>query len=212
MSSRRRPLKIRDQESPGARTPGRAEIAAAYGGTLEDLVVPGLRVLFCGINPGLYSAAVGHHFARPGNRFWPALHAAGLTERVLKPSEERSLLSRGYGITNIVDRATARADELNSDELVAGSQGLVAKVNQHRPLVLAVLGVTAYRTAFRRPHAKVGQQAETIGDTVIWVLPSPSGLNVSFSLAPFHALARLVADLRGCDDVALPRSPLQGSP
>jgi TDG/mug DNA glycosylase family protein len=170
-----------------------AEIAAAHGKTVPDIIAPGLRALFCGINPSLYSAAVGHHFARPGNRFWPALHAGGLTDRRLSPHEGRALLGCGYGITNIVDRATARADELSAEELVAGGRRLEAKVRRHRPALLAVLGITAYRTAFNRPRAVLGRQAETIADAVIWVLPNPSGLNQHHQLAD---LGRLFAELR----------------
>src|SRR3712207_4771298 len=121
--------------------PTKEEVQAAVDRTVPDVIAPGLRVLFCGINPGLYSAAVGHHFARPGNRFWPALHAAGFTERLLAPAEERELLARGYGITNIAPRASARADELTAPELAAGARSLAAKVRRYRPRVLAVLGV-----------------------------------------------------------------------
>jgi TDG/mug DNA glycosylase family protein len=160
---------------------------------VPDVIAPALRVLFCGINPSLYSAAVGHHFARPGNRFWPALHAAGLTERRLKPDEERLLLSQGLGITNLVDRATARAEELTAAELTVGARRLAAKIRRQRPAVLAVLGITAYRTAFARPGAAVGRQAETIAGAVVWILPNPSGLNATFSLEPFHALNRFLS-------------------
>ena len=141
------------------------------------MIKPGLNVLFSGINPGLYSAATGHHFARPGNRFWPALHRSGFTDRQLRPSEQDQLLSLGLGITNMVARATARADELSSDELTAGSEILAAKVAALRPRWLAIVGVTAYRTAFGRSRATVGQQELTIGATLVWVLPNPSGLN-----------------------------------
>ena len=141
------------------------------------MIKPGLNVLFSGINPGLYSAATGHHFARPGNRFWPALHRSGFTNRQLRPGEQAQLLGLGLGITNIVARATARADELSSDELTAGSEILAAKVAALRPRWLAVVGVTAYRTAFGRPRAVVGRQELMIGATLVWVLPNPSGLN-----------------------------------
>jgi TDG/mug DNA glycosylase family protein len=183
--------------SPGPRKPTREEIAAAYGRTVPDVIAPGLRALFCGINPSLYSAALGHHFARPGNRFWPALHASGLTDRVLRPDEDRALLACGFGITNIVDRATARADELSAVELIAGACSLEEKVRRQRPLVLAVLGVTAYRTGFDRPRAVLGRQPETIADATIWVLPNPSGLNASFTLDQFHALCRFLAEAKG---------------
>jgi TDG/mug DNA glycosylase family protein len=134
-------------------------------------------VLFCGINPGLYSAATGHHFARPGNRFWPALHQSGFTGRQLAPSEERKLLELGLGITNVVERGTARADELSTDELVAGGKKLAGKVRRLRPVWLAVIGVTAYRIAFAQRNATVGRQDLVIGGTRVWVLPNPSGLN-----------------------------------
>ena len=162
--------------------PTRAELAAAAGKTVSDVIAPGLDVLFCGINPGLYTAAIGHHFGRPGNRFWPTLYAAGITPRLLTPYEERELLPLGYGITNVVARATAAADELTRDELVAGGRLLEAKVLAYAPHFLAVLGVTAYRLAFNRPTASTGPQPETIGDTRLWVLPNPSGLNAHYNL------------------------------
>ena len=185
-----------DRPRPGPR-PTKAEIAAANGRTVPDLIAPGLRVLFCGINPSLYSAAVGHHFARPGNRFWPALHASGLTDRLLSPHEEVELLRLGIGITNIADRASARADELSTDELIAGGRRLEAKIERFRPKVLAVLGVTAYRTAFARPRSVLGPQAESIAGTPIWVLPNPSGLNASFSLDHFRVLQSFVSRQSG---------------
>src|SRR5439155_10831314 len=134
-------------------TPTREQLAADHGKTVPDIIASGLKVLFCGINPGLYSAAVGHHFARPGNRFWPTLHAAGFTERLLSPFEERALLDSGYGITNIVDRATGSADELSTEELIAGGRRLERKILRYRPAIVAVVGMTAYRVAFNRPHA-----------------------------------------------------------
>jgi TDG/mug DNA glycosylase family protein len=173
--------------------PNRAEVAAAYGRTVADVIGPGLKVLFCGINPSLYSAAVGHHFARPGNRFWPALHAAGFTERLLSPFEGGTLLERGYGLTNLVRRATAAADELTADELTAGARALVRKVRRHRPKAVAFLGVSAYRTAFGRPRAGLGRQAEAVAGAVVWVLPNPSGLNAHYQL---RDLARVYAELR----------------
>ncbi|HYD51229.1 MAG TPA: G/U mismatch-specific DNA glycosylase [Gemmatimonadaceae bacterium] len=187
----RDPLRRRTPATPAR--PTRAELLASVDRVLRDVVAPDLRVLFCGINPGLWSAATGHHFARPGNRFWPTLHRAGFTDRVLHPSEERELLARGYGITNVVPRTTAAAAELTDEEITAGGRRLVAKVGRWRPRVLAVLGVGAYRTAFARPRAEVGLQAETIGDTRLWVLPNPSGLNANYQ-AP--ALARLFGELR----------------
>jgi TDG/mug DNA glycosylase family protein len=149
--------------------------------------------LFSGINPGLYSAATGHHFARPGNRFWPALYAAGFTRRQLRPAEQDELLGLGLGITNVAARATARADELTSAELVEGGRMLAAKLATLRPRWLAVLGVTAYRTAFGKPGATVGPQPEVFGPTQVWVLPNPSGLNAHWSAA---ALAGAFAQLR----------------
>jgi double-stranded uracil-DNA glycosylase len=149
---------------------------------VPDLIAPGLRVLFCGINPGLYSAATGHHFARPGNRFWPALHAAGFTDRRLKPWEERLLLQHGIGITNLVARATAAAAELAAEELRAGRQRLVGKVRRFRPQCVAVVGIGAYRLAFDRPRAGLGLQPERLETAALWVLPNPSGLNANHQL------------------------------
>jgi TDG/mug DNA glycosylase family protein len=165
-----------------SRRPTRAEVAAAWGREVPDVVGPGLRVLFCGINPSLYSAAVGHHFARPGNRFWRALHGAGLTDRLLSPDEDALMLGFGLGCTNLVARATARADELEPAELGAGAERLRALVLRLRPERLAVLGVGAYRAAFATPLAVVGAQPSGIGTTSVWVLPNPSGLNAHYQL------------------------------
>jgi len=173
--------------------PTKEQLLAAAEKTVRDVIAPDLRVLFCGINPGLYTAAVGHHFARPGNRFWPALYAGGFTDRVLSPFEERELLKSGYGITNVVARATASADLLTKEEIVAGGERLRAKVLRYRPRILAVLGVGAYRTAFNQRKATVGRQQERTGDTLLWVLPNPSGLNANYQAA---ALARLFRELR----------------
>lgn len=162
--------------------PSAKDLLAARTKTVPDLIAPGLRVLFCGINPGLYTAAIGHHFGRPGNRFWPTLHAAGFTDRLLSPYEERELLERRYGITNVVSRATATADELADEEMIEGGRKLVTKVRRYKPAFAAVVGVGAYRTAFARPKAKVGRQEETIGETMLWVLPNPSGLNAHYQL------------------------------
>jgi TDG/mug DNA glycosylase family protein len=156
--------------------PTRAELLAAADRLLAPVVRPGLRVVFCGINPGLYTAWAGHHFARPGNRFWPALHRSGFTPRQLAPAEQGELLALGLGITNVVARATATAAELDRDELRVGGRELVAFVRRWRPAYLAVLGVTAYRAAFDVPKAAVGPQP-AIGGTRVWVLPNPSGLN-----------------------------------
>ena len=173
--------------------PTREQLLAATEKTVEDVIAPNLRVLFCGINPGLYTAAVGHHFARPGNRFWPALYAGGFTERLLSPFDERELLQSGYGITNVVMRTTNSADQLSREEIIAGGEQLRAKVLRYRPRVLAVLGVGAYRTAFNRSKATIGRQQETIGDTVLWVLPNPSGLNANYQP---RDLARLFRELK----------------
>lgn len=173
--------------------PTKAQLLAATEKTVADVIAPDLRVLFSGINPGLYTAAVGHHFARPGNRFWPALHAAGFTDRLLSPFDERELLKKGYGITNVVPRTTATADLLTKDEIVAGGEKLRRKVLRYRPKVLAVLGVGAYRTAFNKPKAGVGRQSEMIGGTILWVLPNPSGLNAHYQAGE---LARLFRELK----------------
>jgi double-stranded uracil-DNA glycosylase len=170
--------------------PTRAELLAAADKVVPDIIARGLKVLFCGINPGLYSAWSGHHFARPGNRFWPTLHAAGFTDRLLHPSEERELLKLGYGITNVVERASAAADELSAEEFVAGGQRLRARVKRYRPRYLAVLGVGAYRIAFDRPEAVLGLQEETIGATKVWVLPNPSGLNAHYRAGDLAVLFR----------------------
>ena len=183
----------RDKAKP---TP--ADLIAAKDKTIPDLIGPGLKVLFSGINPSLYSAATGHHFARPGNRFWPTLHRSGFTDRQLHPSEQFGLPALGLGITNVVARATARADELSPVELVEGGATLAALVATWRPRVLAVLGVTAYRAAFARPKASVGLQPDRFGDTAVWVLPNPSGLNAHYQIAElaeaFAALRRYVED------------------
>ena len=160
--------------------PTREQILAAEGKTVPDVIARNLEILFCGINPGLYTAAVGHHFARPGNRFWPALHQAGFTERLLSPFDERELLERGYGVTNVVQRASASADSLSREEMLEGGQQLARKVKRFKPKILCILGLGAYRAAFDRPHARVGRQEEKIGDTILWVLPNPSGLNAHY--------------------------------
>jgi double-stranded uracil-DNA glycosylase len=163
--------------------PTRADLLAAQNKTVRDVIAPNLRVLFCGINPGLYSGATGHHFARPGNRFWPTLYQAGFTPRLLHPSEERELLSFGYGITNLVPRATATADELSTEELVAAQRRLKSKLKRYQPQVVAVLGISAYRTAFAQKVVALGKQPERLLNTVVWVLPNPSGLNAHYQLA-----------------------------
>jgi TDG/mug DNA glycosylase family protein len=173
--------------------PSKEELLAAAGRIVPDVISRDLRVLFCGINPGLYTAAVGHHFARPGNRFWPALYAAGFTRRLLSPDAEHELLADGYGITNVVARATATAAELAAEEYVEGGRRLASKVRRYRPKFIAVLGVGAYRTAFDRPKATLGLQPETIGETRVWVLPNPSGLNAHYQPKD---LAHLFKELR----------------
>ncbi|WP_207946485.1 G/U mismatch-specific DNA glycosylase [Actinomadura sp. 7K507] len=165
--------------------PTKAELEAARDRVIPDVLPEDggtLRVLFSGINPGLYSGATGRHFARPGNRFWPALHRSGFTDRLLDPSEQDLLPSYGLGITNLAHRTTARADELTAEELREGGRRLAALVERHRPSYLAVAGVTAYRTAFGRPRAQIGAQDDTFGRARVWVLPNPSGLNASWSL------------------------------
>lgn len=174
------------------RGPSPAELDAARGRRVPDLIGPGVRVLICGINPSLYTAAVGYHFARPGNRFWPAIARAGITDRVLHPSEQPLLLERGYGITNLVARATARADELSDEELVAGARTLARKIRRWKVGVLAMLGASAYRVAFGRARAPLGRQPETMAGAVVWVLPNPSGLNAHYQV---EDLARLYGEL-----------------
>jgi TDG/mug DNA glycosylase family protein len=174
--------------------PTREQIEAARGKTVPDVISHGLRVLFCGINPGLYTAAVGHHFARPGNRFWPALHKAGFTPRQFWPFEEKELLNYGYGIVNIVEHATARADELSAEELARGGGVLVAKVRTFKPRFCAILGLGAYRLAFRQPKASLGLKSEKLGGiSSAWVLPNPSGLNASYQI---NDLVRMLKELR----------------
>jgi TDG/mug DNA glycosylase family protein len=173
--------------------PTKEELAEARGRTVPDVAAPDLDILFCGINPGLYSGAVGHHFARPGNRFWKALHLAGLTGPVLSPFDERKLLERGLGITNLVERATASAGELSAEELERGAGRVRAKVCRLRPRVIAFLGMSAYRVAFDRPGASLGPQAESICGAAVWVLPNPSGLNAHYQLPE---LGRLFGELR----------------
>jgi TDG/mug DNA glycosylase family protein len=178
--------------------PTKDQLLAAYGKRLPDMIVPRLKVLFVGINPGLYSGAVGHHFARPGNRFWPVLHKAGFTERQFSPFEERKLLKNGYGITNIVNQATAAASELSRVELEKGCRRLKAKVRRCRPCVVAVLGLEAFRIAFGQPKSRFGPQEERIGQSRLWVLPNPSGLNASYQLPALSRLFRKVRKSAMC--------------
>lgn len=172
------------------RPPTRAELEAARAKRVRDIIRPGLDVLFVGINPGLYTAAIGHHFGRPGNRFWPALQASGFTPRLLSPYEERELLDYGIGITNIVQRATVDAAELSKDEIVRGGKTLVAKVRRFAPGCVAVLGLTTYRIAFAKPKATLGPQPEPLAGAALWVLPNPSGLNAHFKPADFARVFR----------------------
>lgn len=196
MSKSKKTNVLRDHEPTAALQPPKptkAELAEAVHKTVSDLVRPGLKVLFCGINPGLYTAAIGHHFGRPGNRFWPALYGSGFTSRLLFPWEERELLDAGLGITNVVPRTTATAAELTAEDYAAGGKRLVGLVQKNQPKVLAILGVGAYRAAFSRKTAALGLQDETIGTTNIWVLPNPSGLNANYQLVD---LVRLFGELR----------------
>ena len=173
--------------------PTKEDLRDAINRTTEDLIDYNLKVLFCGINPGMWSGATGFHFAKPGNRFWKSLHSGGFTERLLHPSEEHELLENGYGITSFCKRTTARADELTTEEFVEGGKLLVKKIKKYKPRFLGVLGIGAYRAAFSQPKAKFGLQAETIGETCIWLLPNPSGLNAHYQL---NDLAKLYGELR----------------
>ncbi|MEZ4425971.1 MAG: G/U mismatch-specific DNA glycosylase [Gemmatimonadota bacterium] len=214
------------KKTPGKKTPGeeargrragasrphtfsRAELEAARTRTVPDLVGPGLRLLFCGINPGLWTAASGAHFAHPGNRFYKALHAAGITRDLLDvragfdAASRAALVDKGIGITNLVMRTTARADELDPDEFRKGAERLTRKVRRLRPRVLAFVGLGAYRTGFGRPTARVGEQDHRIGETAIWALPNPSGLNAHYGL---EALAELYGQVAQAAGVALQAS------
>jgi double-stranded uracil-DNA glycosylase len=185
---------VTDRRSPGEPwRPTKQQIAAAQGSKVPDVIQPGLAVLFVGINPGLYSGAVGHHFARPGNRFWKALHLAGFTDRVLSPFEEHGLLDYGVGVTNLVERATAGAGEVTAEELRRGARRLERKICRDAPAFVAFLGLGAFRTAFGRGDADVGPQPEDICRSEVWLLPNPSGLNAHYQLAD---LARTFAALR----------------
>ena len=172
------------------RKPTREELATAAGKTVPDIIGPDTRVLFVGINPGLYSGAVGHHFARPGNRFWPALSGAGFVDRPVSPFEEDELPQWGVGITNFVPRATARADELSDEEIRAGVDALAKKVRANRVRVVAFLGVTAYRAAFGDTTVRIGLQERTFAGARVWVLPNPSGLNAHYQLSDFVRMFR----------------------
>ena len=191
-------IRTKSRAATSCARPSPADLAAAAGKGIRDVIAPGLRVLFVGINPGLYSAATGHHFARPGNRFWPALHLSGFTARQLHPSEQDELLSAGYGITNLVNRGTATADELAPEEFVAGRKRLAAKVRRYRPKVLAFLGVGAYCHAFSLKNAPIGSQPQSFEGAAVWVLPNPSGLNANYQLP---ALVKLFRSLRNASAV-----------
>ena len=191
--------RTRSRAATSCGRPSSAELAAAAGKGIRDVIAPRLEVLFVGINPGLYSGATGHHFARPGNRFWPALHLAGFTDRQLHPSEQAELLAGGYGITNLVNRGTATADELEPLEFVAGRKRLAAKVRRYRPQTLAFLGVGAYCHAFSLKNAPIGPQSQRFEGAAVWVLPNPSGLNANYQLP---ALVKLFRSLRNSGGVA----------
>ena len=186
------------KDAPWRPTKAQLQAALTKRKGVPDVIAEDLRLLFCGINPGLYSAATGHHFARPGNRFWPALHAGGFTPRLLSPFEEDDLLQWGFGLTNLLARATVAADELTVEELIKGQQRLARKVKRYRPRLLAVLGVDAYRKAFSEKQVTVGPQERTLEGVPIWVLPNPSGLNAHWrppELAKlFSTLRRAVKD------------------
>ena len=167
---------------PSRARPSTADLAAATDRTIPDVIAPGLRILFVGINPGRWSGATGVHFARPGNRFWKAIADAGLVDRVLDPSQQHELLAHGMGITNLVARTTASAAELGADELREGGQALVAKVERYRPANVAFLGISTYRVAFGTSRVTIGLQPATLAEARVWVLPNPSGLNASWNL------------------------------
>ena len=180
-----------------------AELDALYGRTLPDTVGPGLRLLFVGINPGLHTVAVQAPFARPGNRFYPALYLAGITDRVidasagLRDADRAHLVDRGVGVTSLVKAATRRADELSRAQLVEGAAELEQRVAALAPTVVAMLGVTAYRTAFARPKTAVGPQLDTLGGARLWVVPNPSGLNAHETVASLAAAYREAAVAAG---------------
>lgn len=173
--------------------PTKEDLRDAINRTTEDLIRENLKVLFCGINPGMWSGATGFHFAKPGNRFWKTLHLAGFTNRLLHPSEEQELLENGYGITSFCRRTTATAAELSTEEIIAGGKILEKKVEKLTPQFLAVLGIGAYRTAFNNPKAQLGLQEETITNTRVWLLPNPSGLNAHYQL---NDLVKLFRELK----------------
>jgi TDG/mug DNA glycosylase family protein len=190
-------------------SPSKAELEAARGRTIPDVLGPSLDVVFVGINPGLWSGTVGHHFARPGNRFWRTLHGAGFTDRLLSPLEDAALLEYGLGVTNLVARTTATADELTADELREGARRLGERLGSLRPRIVVVLGIGAYRTGFGRPKAALGEQMERLGNSRLWVLPNPSGINAHYQL---DALVEGFRELRDAipEPWAHPRVPRAG--
>jgi double-stranded uracil-DNA glycosylase len=184
--------------------PSRHDLEAAAGRRIPDVIALHLDVLFCGINPGLWSAAVGHHFARPGNRFWKVLQAAGFTPEVVAPEDDRRLLDLGLGVTNLVGRSSARAAELTPEELRRGGRRLVRTVRRWQPRFVAVVGMGAYRVAFGKPKAVVGEQAETVGGARVWLLPNPSGLQAHYQ---FDDLVAAFASLRAAVGTEPGRKP-----
>jgi TDG/mug DNA glycosylase family protein len=168
--------------------PSKEDLRDAVNRTVEDLIDHDLKILFCGINPGIWSGATGFHFAKPGNRFWKVMHLAGFSDRILHPSQGSELLENGYGMTCFVKRTTARADELRTEEFVEGGKILVKKIEKYKPQMLAVLGIGAFRAAFQKPKAKLGLQEETIGGAKVWLLPNPSGLNAHYQIDDLTAL------------------------
>jgi TDG/mug DNA glycosylase family protein len=191
--------------------PTQADLEAAYGKSVAPVIKRDLAVLFCGINPGLYTAAIGHHFGRPGNRFWTALHRAGFTTEQFSPYGERELLDLGIGITNVVNKATRVAEELSPGDLRSGGAALVRAVRRYRPMILAVLGLGAYRSAFGRPKAVIGPQSETIAGTRVWVLPNPSGRTASYQMDALEQLFRSVREDAGLPDLSRSRPPARRS-
>lgn len=175
------------------RKPTKEELLAAEGQRVPDIIAPDLNVLFCGINPSVYSAVVGHHFARPGNRFWPTLHQSGFTPRLLSPADDHLLLDFGLGLTNVFELATVGEKDVSTAQFIAGGKRLEERVRTYRPAVLAVLGIGAYRKAFGDRKARIGPQSNQIEDTQIWVLPNPSGLNAHYQLPD---LVRVYSQLR----------------
>jgi len=188
---------LRACETGIVRKPTADELRAATGKAIRDAIGPDLRVLFVGINPGLYSGATGFHFARPGNRFWPTIHGAGFTPRLLAPDETQALLGFGLGITNLVNRTTAKAAELGDDELRQGAVRLRATVDRYRPRAVAILGVDAFRRAFGQPKATIGLQLGSLGSSQLWILPNPSGLNAHYQLPRLIELYRSLCDAIG---------------